>query len=174
MSHRLFMSLCAYIAFIILICAHVYIYIEDYMKRRQLLILVLGIGLLLLVTTIATSLDSFIPHQPTAAVQIAHAGPYEITLNVNPNPPGANQPATLSFQIVQTNTHQLVSGAHVALAISMLTMDMGTEALTAQAKSPGIYEAQTQFPMGGTWEVHLNISKTGSKTASTSFDITSK
>lgn len=144
------------------------------MKRRKLLILVLGIGLLVLVTTIATSLDSFFPSKPTAAVQIVHAGPYEITLNVNPNPPGATQPATLSLQIAQTDTHQLVSGAHVALSISMLTMDMGTEALTAQAKSPGIYEAQAQFPMGGTWEVHFSISKTGYKTASASFDVTSK
>ena len=92
--------------------------------------------------------EFFFPSKPTAAVQIVHAGPYEITLNVNPNPPRATQPATLSLQIAQTDTHQLVSGAHVALSISMLTMDMGTEALTAQAKSPGIYEAQAQFPMG--------------------------
>ena len=138
------------------------------------MILALGIGLLLLVTTIATSLNSIFPSKPTAAVQIAHAGPYEITLNVNPNPPGATQPATLSLQIVQSDTHQLVSGAHVALSISMLTMDMGTEAITAHAKSPGIYEAQAQFPMGGTWEVHLTISKAGYTTASTSFDVTSK
>jgi YtkA-like len=143
------------------------------MKRRRLLIVVLGIGLLILVTTIGTSLESFLPHPPTSAVQIAKADPYQITLNITPNPPGTAKPATLSFQIVQTSTQQLVSKAHVALAISMLTMDMGTEALSAQEKSPGIYEAQAQFPMSGTWEVHISISKAGAKTVSASFDVAS-
>lgn len=144
------------------------------MKRRRLLIVVIGIGLLILITSIGTSLEALLPQKPSAAVQIAQAGPYQITLNVSPNPPDTSKPAMLSFQIVQTSTQQLVSGAHVTLAISMLTMDMGTEALTAQAKSPGIYEAQAQFPMSGSWEIHIAISKTGIKTASASFDVTSR
>jgi hypothetical protein len=142
------------------------------MKRRRLLIIIIGIGLLVLLTSLATSLDTFFPPKPTAAVQIANVSPYQITLSVAPNPPNTEKPATLSFQIVQTATQQLVSGVHVQLAISMPSMGMGTEALTTQVKSPGIYQAQAQFPMSGTWEIHISILKAGAKTVSTSFDVT--
>jgi hypothetical protein len=69
------------------------------MKRRRLLIIIIGIRLLVLLTSLATSLDTFFPPKPTAAVQIANVSPYQITLSVAPNPPNTAKPATLSFQI---------------------------------------------------------------------------
>ncbi|GCE05061.1 FixH family protein [Dictyobacter aurantiacus] len=142
------------------------------MKRRQLLIVVLGLGFLIVITTIGTSLESLLPHHPTAPVQVAQAGPYEVTLRVDPNPPPTSQPAHLSLQIVKKAAGQLVSNAHVTLSSSMTTMDMGTEAITAQQQSPGIYQAQAHLGMSGTWEVRVHISSPGAPDASTTFDIT--
>ncbi|GCE19032.1 FixH family protein [Dictyobacter kobayashii] len=144
------------------------------MKRRQLLIVVLGISLLILITFVGTSLESLIPHRPTAPVQVSQAGPYEVTLQVDPNPPPTSQPANLSFQIVKKETGQLLSNAQVTLSSSMLTMDMGTEEIVARAQSPGLYRAQAHFSMSGSWEIRIRISAPGTQPASTTFDITAQ
>lgn len=142
------------------------------MKRRRLLILALGLGFLIAITTIGTSLESLIPRHPTAPVQVSQAGPYEVTLQVDPNPPQPAQPAHLSFQIVKKATSQLVSDAHVTLSSSMTTMDMGTEEITARPRSPGIYQAQAHLSMSGSWEIRVRVSVPGTPDASTTFDIT--
>lgn len=142
------------------------------MKRRRLLIVALGLGFLLVITAIGTSLESLIPRHPTAPVQVSQAGPYEVTLQVDPNPPPIAQPAHLSFQIVKKATGQLVSNAQVTLSSSMLTMDMGTEEIVAHPQSPGIYQAQAHFSMSGSWEVRIRIVAPGAPATSTTFDIT--
>ncbi|GHO86655.1 FixH family protein [Dictyobacter formicarum] len=142
------------------------------MKRRQLLIVVLGLGFLVVITTLGTSLESLIPRHPTAPVQVSQAGPYEVTLQVDPNPPPTDQPAHLSFQIVKKATGQLVSNASVTLSNSMTTMDMGTEEIAVRPQSPGIYQAQAHFSMSGSWEIRIRIAAPGVPPASTTFTIT--
>ncbi len=56
------------------------------MIRRKLLILFLGLGPLIGITFIGTSLKSIIAFlHPTNSIQQAQAGPYQVTLQVNPN-----------------------------------------------------------------------------------------
>ncbi|GCF07217.1 FixH family protein [Dictyobacter arantiisoli] len=142
------------------------------MKRRQLLILMLGIALLILFTVLATSLDSLFPPPTSATVQVAQAGPYQISFSVNPNPPHVAQVAALTVHIINKETQQSIDNAHVTLAISMLTMDMGTDTVTAQSQASGMYRGTYQFSMSGSWAVHIAIAMPGQPVQSTSFDVT--
>ncbi|GCE26711.1 hypothetical protein KDA_21950 [Dictyobacter alpinus] len=136
--------------------------------------MILGIGFLIVVTFLGTSLEALIPRKPTAPVQVAQAGPYQVTLQVSPNPPSINQPANLSLQIVKKASGQLVSNARVILASSMQSMDMGTEEIVARSQSPGLYQAQAHLSMGGSWQLHVQITVPGSPAATTNFDITTQ
>jgi YtkA-like len=142
--------------------------------RRNLLIVALGITFLIAMTVIGTLLDTIVPRRPSAPVQTAQAGPYQITLQVSPNPPPADQPANVSLQIVQSESQQLVTDAHVTLEDSMETMDMGTDHLTAQMQSPGIYQAQIHLLMSGPWAIHVSITQPGQPTQSTTFEVTAQ
>lgn len=145
-------------------------------KKRQLLIVAFGISFLILITLVGTSLEALIPHRPTAPIQVAQAGPYQVTLQVNPNPPLITGPANISLQIVHKDTQQLVSNAHITVLNAMITMDMGTETTTAQpqANIPGTYQTQVHFATSGAWQVRINILVPGQPNASTTFDITAQ
>src|SRR5882762_10475745 len=73
------------------------------MRQRQLLIFVLGFGSLIAITLIGTSIESIVAFlHPTNPIQKAQAGPYQVTLQVTPNPPATTRPADLTLQIVQS------------------------------------------------------------------------
>src|SRR5690348_18305069 len=95
--------------------------------RRKLLVLALGITFLIVMTWIATFMTSYVPRHPTAQTQTTQAGPYQITLQVEPNPPLITQPATLSLQVLLSDTQQPINNARVTLENDMETMDMGTD-----------------------------------------------
>src|SRR5439155_5094470 len=90
---------------------------EVYMKRN-LLIIVLGFGFLIFMAWLGGILTMIEPHQPSAAVQTAQAGPYQLTLQVTPNPPLLTQPATLPLPIVRPSSQHIVSHAHVLIECS--------------------------------------------------------
>lgn len=143
--------------------------------RRRLLIVALGITFLIVMTAIGTLLDTIVPRRATAPVQTAQAGPYQVTLQISPNPPRINQPASVSLQIVRSEGQQLVTNAHVTLENTMETMEeMGTDHLTAQTQSPGTYQAQVHLTMSGAWAIRVNITQPGQSTASTTFEITAQ
>lgn len=143
--------------------------------RRRLLIVALGITFLIVMTAIGTMLDTIVPRRATAPVQTAQAGPYQVTLQISPNPPPINQPASISLQIVQSKSQQLITNADVTLDNTMETMEeMGTDHLTARPQSPGIYQAQVHLTMSGAWAVRVNITQPGQPTASTTFEITAQ
>ncbi len=96
--------------------------------KRRLLAIALGITFLILITWIGTIITNVVPHRVTAQVQTAQAGPYQVTLQVNPNPPPITQPATLSIQILEHNSKRPISSAKVTLESNMVTMDMGKQA----------------------------------------------
>lgn len=142
--------------------------------RRNLLVLLLGLAFLLLLTWAGSVLVDSIPHPVTAPVQTAQAGPYQITLQVNPNPPSVTQPAALTVQILTNNSQQPLTNAHVTLESNMQSMDMGTTSTTAQAQSDGSYLAHVQFPMNGSWQVTVIVALPGQQPANAIFAITAQ
>ncbi|MBO0790644.1 MAG: FixH family protein [Ktedonobacteraceae bacterium] len=142
--------------------------------RRRLFVLALGIGFLIVITGLATNIDGIIPHRPTPQTQTAQAGPYQITLQVTPNPPPTTQPSTLSLQIVRRDTQQAIADAHVTLDSDMEAMDMGTTHVEAQMQTAGVYQAQLQFSMSGSWQVRVRIAVAGAQAESALFEITAQ
>jgi YtkA-like len=143
--------------------------------KRRLLAIALGITFLILITWIGTIITSVVPHHATAQVQTAQAGPYQVTLQVNPNPPPITQPATLSIQIREHNSKRPVSSAKVTLESNMVTMDMGTGQVAAKSQHDGTYLASVQFSMSGPWQVQVVISMPGeSQTFNATFDVSAQ
>jgi uncharacterized protein with FMN-binding domain len=140
--------------------------------KRRLLAIALGITFLILMTWIGTIITSVVPQRVTAQIQTAQAGPYQVTLQVNPNPPPITQPATLSIQILEHNSKRPVSSAKVTLESNMVTMDMGTGQVAAKSQHDGTYLASVQFSMSGPWQVQVVISMPGeSQTYSAFFEV---
>jgi hypothetical protein len=142
------------------------------MRRRQLLILFLGFGSLIAITFMGTSIESIVAFlHPTNAIQKAQAGPYQVTLQLTPNPPATTRPANLALQIVRSGTQQLLANAHVSVESDMDSMDMGTDRVHANQQSAGTYVARVQFTMSGFWQVKVVIAIPGKKTESAIFVI---
>ena len=143
--------------------------------RRGLLAIALGIAFLILMIWIGTFLDSAIPHGVSAQVQTTQAGPYHVTLQVNPNPPLTSQSTTISIQVLVNASQQLIANAHVTLASNMQTMDMGLDPVEAQSQGNGMYRATVQFAMSGPWQVEVLISLPGeTQTVSAVFEVTAQ
>ena len=142
--------------------------------RRGLLAIVLGISFLILMTWLGTIITSIIPQKATAQVQTADAGPYTITLQVNPNPPLITQPATLSIRVVSRSSQQAVSNTHVAIESDMESMDMGTAHIDANSQGNGMYVADVQFTMSGLWQVQVVVTMPDSQPVSATFEVTAQ
>src|ERR1700730_4184739 len=106
--------------------------------KRKLLILVGGIVFLVAIAWIGAILSNAAPRTPTAHVQTSQAGPYHITLQVDPNPPLVTQPATVSLQLANSS-QQAITDAQVFIDSSMMTMDMGTARDEASSQGNGVY-----------------------------------
>lgn len=142
--------------------------------KRRLLVLALGISFLIGMTWVGTILTEIIPRPPTAQTQTAQAGPYQLTLQVNPNPPRLTTPATLTLSVVDKSTLQPIPDAHVSIEGTMETMDMGTDRAIAQSQHDGTYLVPVQFTMSGPWQVRVLISAPGAKVQSATFEITAQ
>ncbi len=139
--------------------------------RRNLLVVALGISFLILITWAGTIITTIVPQRVTAQVQTTHVGPLQITLQVDPNPPRSTQPATLVVRVLQSSSQLPVMNAHVTLASTMETMDMGTERVAASALGGGTYQASVQFDMSGPWQVVINVAVPGAAPVSVSFQV---
>ena len=143
--------------------------------KRSLLVIVLGVAFLILITWIGTILTSLIPYPATAQIQTKQAGPYQVTLHVDPNPPPITRSAMLSIQVLLNTSQHPVTNAHVTLESGMETMDMGTDHTEAQSQGNGIYLATVQFSMSGPWRVQVVISlPKGNKSFSAMFEVTAQ
>ncbi len=143
--------------------------------KRGLLAIALGIIFLFLTTWIATLLTSIIPHRVTPQAQTAQAGPYQVTMQVTPNPPRITQPARLTIQVLVNASKQPVTNAHITLASNMEAMDMSTDNVEAKPQGNGMYLATVQFTMSGTWQVQVSISSPlGTQPATTVFEVTAQ
>lgn len=142
------------------------------MRRRQLLILVLGCNCLIAVTWIGTSIESIVALlHPTNSIQTVQAGPYRVTLQVVPNPPSLTRPTNLTLQIVNSATQQLITNAHVSVKSDMESMNMSTDRIDASQQSNGTYLARMSFSMSGIWQVNAMIFIPGKHRESADFVI---
>jgi len=142
------------------------------MRRRRLLILVFGFGSLIAITFMGTSVESIVAFlHPTNSIQKAQAGPYQVTLQITPNPPSVMRPADFTLQIVHAATQQFLANAHVSVESNMESMDMGTDRVDASQQSSGTYLARVRFIMSGIWQVRVVIAIPGKKTESAVFAI---
>jgi hypothetical protein len=142
--------------------------------KRNLLVIVLGFGFLILMGWLGGLVSSIEPRQPSAAVQVAQAGPYQLTLQVNPNPPLLTRPATLTLQVVRRESGQFVSHAQVIIESTMETMDMGTDRENAQYQNNGLYLSHVQFAMSGPWGIRVLVTELGARTESAEFEVTAQ
>ena len=142
--------------------------------RRKLLVVGLGITFLIFMTWLGTIITTIVPHRPTAQVQTVQAGPYQVTLQVNPNPPLITQPARLSMQILLADSQQPVSNARVTLESNMETMDMGLDRATARYQSNGVYLAHVQFSMSGPWKIRVIVAPPGATPVDAVFEVTAQ
>ncbi len=143
--------------------------------KRGLLAIALGIIFLILITWIGTLLTSIVPHRVTPQAQTAQAGPYQVTMQVTPNPPLITQPAMLTIQVLVNASKQPVTNAHITLASNMETMDMSTDQVEAKSQGNGKYLASIQFTMSGPWQVQVRISSPGdTQAASAMFEVTAQ
>lgn len=143
--------------------------------KRGLLAIALGVIFLILITWIGTLLTSIVPHRVTPQAQTAQAGPYQLTMQVSPNPPLIAQPATLTIQVLFNASKQPVTNVHVTLASNMETMDMSTGNVEAASQGNGMYLASLQFAMSGTWQVQVAVSSPGGAQADRAvFEVTAQ
>ena len=142
--------------------------------RRNLLVVVLGIAFLILITWLGTIITTIVPGRATAQVQTSQAGPYQITLQVDPNPPLVTRPATLSLQVLVKSSQQPVTNAHVTLEGGMETMDMGIDQVDARSQGHGSYLASMQFSMSGLWRISVIVAVPGTPPTSAVFEVTAQ
>jgi hypothetical protein len=123
--------------------------------KRGLLVIALGVGFLVLVTGLGTFITNYMPAMQTPASQTTQAGPYTITLRVDPNPPSTSQPATCTIQVQQGSSS--IDGAQVTLEGQQADMGLSTSAISASPRGHGQYVARVSFSMNGSWQMQVII-----------------
>ena len=141
------------------------------MRRKQFFVIALGITFLIALTWLGTFATTYVAPKTTAQIQIAHIGPDNVTLHIDPNPPSIAQPATLSIQVVEHTSHQPLQNAQLILDGTMETMDMGTTEVKATGQGAGIYVARMPFVMSGPWQVQVHIAVPGQPTLTALFTV---
>jgi putative copper export protein/methionine-rich copper-binding protein CopC len=126
---------------------------------------IIGSAILLCVAFLGASAGTLAPTSPTTATKTGQAsGPflqtqsvqgYRVTLKVAPDTFGTN---TFTVTVADIQGHP-VQGAAVLAEITMLDMDMGTDALQLPAvpTSAGTFNGQGELTMAGHWQVRLRI-----------------
>lgn len=96
------------------------------------------------------------------------AGPFEISLTTNPQPPAAGS-VELIAKVMKNGAP--VSDAQVSVATSMTSMSMpgGSATLQAVSGQPGEYSGSVNL-MGGGWQVEVTASS-GSDTGKATFNL---
>jgi YtkA-like len=141
--------------------------------KRKFLVLALGLSFLIAVSWFGGLISNAAPHTPTAHIQTSQAGPYQVTLQIDPNPPLLTKPSTITIQLANSD-HQAISDAHIFIDSTMETMDMGTARDEALPQSNGLYRANVQFYMSGPWKLLISISQPNQKTVTTTFEVTAQ
>ncbi|WP_052890623.1 FixH family protein [Thermogemmatispora carboxidivorans] len=141
--------------------------------RRNLLVILLGLLFLALLTWLGGLVASIPPPAPAeSGPQQAHAGLYEVTLQLSPDPPLSTQPTTILLRIAEAASGSLVNDAHVQVESTMPEMNMGLPAVAARLSSDGLYRARLQFAMSGLWQLRVTIQRAAHPEATALFQVT--
>lgn len=131
---------------------------------------IIGVAILLCVAFLGAFAGTLAPVAPTTTTktgsspflhtQSSHG--YTVTLKITPGTFGTN---TFTVTVADSHGHP-VQGAAVLAEITMLDMDMGTDALQLQAQStsPGTFNGQGELTMTGHWQVRLRLLPPNEKT----------
>jgi hypothetical protein len=111
--------------------------------------------------------------KPFANGTVQQAGPVEVALTLDPNPPRAGKETLLTFQIRRGGQPVAPEDVKCELVVDMPKMPMNLPALAVQAAGPGTMQARYAFPMAGGWTATLKVSlKDGSQGAARfAFDV---
>ena len=140
--------------------------------KRGLLIIVLGVAFLVFVTGLGTFITNYMPTMNTPQAQTTRAGPYTVTLHVNPNPPSTSQSTTCTVQILQGSAP--INGAQVTLEGSQADMGLDTSIATASPRGTGTYVARVSFSMSGSWQMQVTITVPGKAAQHAAFMVTAQ
>ena len=140
--------------------------------KRGLLIVLLGIAFLVIVTGLGTFITNYMPAMNTPQSQTTQAGPYTVTLRVNPNPPSTSQPVICTIQIRQNATP--INGAQVTLEGAQTDMGLDTSVVQARAQGTGTYTARVSFSTSGSWQMQVTITLPGKAALHAAFMITAQ
>lgn len=99
---------------------------------------------------------------------VKRAGDYEVSMNVDPNPPSAGGTAEMTFE-VRKNGHPLEE-AKPRLVTDMPKMPMNTPAVPLESDGPGRWKANVKFPMAGGWAATMTLPSGGDE-VSFEFDV---
>ncbi|WP_376795341.1 FixH family protein [Thermogemmatispora sp.] len=142
--------------------------------RRNLLVILLGLLFLALLTWLGGLVANITPTSSEPGAQQARAGPYEVTLQLSPNPPLSSQPSTIVLRIVETANGSLVNDARVQIEGTMPEMNMGLPTVSARPGNDGLYRARLQFVMGGLWQLRVLIQRSTSPNVIALFQLTAR
>ncbi|MBX5456887.1 MAG: FixH family protein [Thermogemmatispora sp.] len=140
--------------------------------RRNLLVILLGLLFLALLTWLGGLVANLPAASSESGQQQVRAGPYEVTLQLNPDPPLSTQPATIVLRIAEAASGTLIKDAHVQVESTMPEMDMGLPTVSALPSSDGLYRARVQFVMAGLWQLHVTIQRAAHPDTSLLFQVT--
>lgn len=85
------------------------------------------------------------------------AGPVEVALFLEPNPPRVGQEATLAFEIRRAGRPVAEEEATCQLKLDMPKMPMGLPMVPLTFGSPGEVRFRYAFPMAGEWQAVLRV-----------------
>src|SRR5574340_690393 len=115
--------------------------------KRGLLVITLGIAFLVVMVWLGTFVTEILPRHSTPQTQSIQTGPYDVTLQVHPDPASIETPTSLTIQVQLHAKAQPISNARVIVMSNMESMDMGIEQVNARPQTDGSYLAIVHFGM---------------------------
>ena len=140
--------------------------------KRGLLVIALGVAFLIIITGLGTFITNYMPSMNTSQTQSTQAGPYTVTLRVNPNPPATSQPTTCTIKIQESSA--LIPGAQVTLEGTQADMGLDTSVVQASSQGTGTYVARVSFSMSGSWQMQVIITLPGRAAVDATFMVTAQ
>ena len=124
----------------------------------------IGVGGILLLALLFLSLVACanIEAKPADTGTTERAGEYEVSMDMEPNPPRTGQPAELTFTVLKGGEPVEASETTPRLILDMPKMPMGLPEVPLEAVGPGQWRAKNvQFPMAGGWAATLALPSSG-------------
>jgi hypothetical protein len=120
----------------------------------------IGVGGILLPALLFLSLVACgnIEAKPADTGTAERAGEYEVSMDMEPNPPRTGQPADFTFTVLKAGEPVETSEVTPRLVLDMPKMPMGLPEVPLEATGSGQWRAKNvQFPMVGGWAATLAL-----------------